>query len=443
MGIGDLYDQPWELIREYDIMAGGGYTATYAFNPYLNKAIRYDTPTHFGAYTKVQMGLLAPYTVGYGRNETSLRLYRSEEGEFLGSGSRIKVIAVPLGPPGHKIGMQLVGYNNTAAKKYYGDDVLILEWRSKAPLSDGKANFDQPLPSEGLVIYRVLNGGPSPANASYYHGNQELNNIAIEDATPPLPPYASLNDYTVVRQSSISTTSPATFGPASGVYRYLASEVQSWKNAGDAANLDIQLSAGAGTKTVYAKFMDLSGNIVGTSSFQVTLNEADTMPPTAPTAVTAVPVSASQVSLSWNASSDAVGVTGYDIFRNGVFLRTVTGLTSSDTGLAAATTYSLPCQSAGRRRKHQQPIEHRVRDHSSAVGDDRHNHRQSGECSGRSCCGREDRSRIREDQADVFCECQWSIHDLWCGGRHLHLDSARPEAIRRNRSASRLAPVRH
>ena len=63
------------------------------------------------------------------------------------------------------------------------------------------------------------------------------------------------------------------FGPASGVYRYLASEVQSWKNAGDTANVDIQLSAGAGTKTVYAKFMDLSGNIVGTSSFEVTLTK--------------------------------------------------------------------------------------------------------------------------------------------------------------------------
>jgi chitodextrinase len=340
MGIGDLYDQPWELIREYDIMAGGGYTATYAFNPYLNKSIRYDTPTHFNGYTKVQMGLLAPYTVGYGRNETSLRLYRTEEVDFLSSENRIKLIRVPLRPPGDKIGMQLVGYNNTATKKYYGDDFLILEWRSKAPFSDGKINFDEPLPSEGLVIYRALDGGPSPANSSYYHGNHEQNNIAIQDATPPLPPYASLNDYTVVRQSSISTTSPATFGPASGVYRYLASEVQSWKNAGDTANLDIQLSAGAGTKTVYAKFMDLSGNIVGISSFEVTLNEADTMPPTAPTALTAVSVSSSQVNLSWNASSDAVGVTGYDIFRNGVFLRTVTGLTSSDTGLAASTSYS-------------------------------------------------------------------------------------------------------
>jgi chitodextrinase len=340
MGIGDLYDQPWELIREYDMMAGGGYTATYAFNPYLNRSIRYDTPTHFGAYTKVQMGLLAPYIVGYGRNEFSLRLYRSEEVDGLDSANRIKAIKVPLTPPGNKIGMQLVGYNNSATKKYYGDDFLILEWRSKAPFAADKINFDEPLSSEGLVIYRVLDGGPSPANSGYYHGNHDQNNIAIQDATPPSPPYASLNDYISVRQSSISPASPAAFGRASGVFRYVASEVQSWKNAGDAANLDIQLSAGAGTKTVYAKFMDLSGNIVGTSSFEVTLNEADTVPPTAPTALTAVSVSSTQANLSWNASSDAVGVTGYDIFRNGSFLRTVTGLTSSDTGLSAATTYS-------------------------------------------------------------------------------------------------------
>ena len=122
------------------------------------------------------------------------------------------------------------------------------------------------------------------------------------------------------------------------VYRYLASEVQSWKNAGDTANVDIQFVSGRwnedrlrevhGPEWEYRRHLLLWGH----------LNEADTMPPTAPTALTAVSASSSQVNLSWNASSDAVGVTGYDMFRNGVFLRTVTGLTSSDTGLAASTT---------------------------------------------------------------------------------------------------------
>ncbi|MGQ0591684.1 MAG: right-handed parallel beta-helix repeat-containing protein [Gammaproteobacteria bacterium] len=43
---------------------------------------------------------------------------------------------------------------------------------------------------------------------------------------------------------------------------------------------------------------------------------ADTTPPTVPTGLTAV-ASASQVSLAWNASTDAVGVTGYRVYRNG------------------------------------------------------------------------------------------------------------------------------
>ena len=43
---------------------------------------------------------------------------------------------------------------------------------------------------------------------------------------------------------------------------------------------------------------------------------SDTTPPSVPTGLTAA-ASASQVSLSWNASSDNVGVTGYRVYRNG------------------------------------------------------------------------------------------------------------------------------
>ena len=42
----------------------------------------------------------------------------------------------------------------------------------------------------------------------------------------------------------------------------------------------------------------------------------DTTAPTVPTGLTAV-ASASQVSLSWNASTDSIGVTGYRVYRNG------------------------------------------------------------------------------------------------------------------------------
>jgi poly(beta-D-mannuronate) lyase len=66
----------------------------------------------------------------------------------------------------------------------------------------------------------------------------------------------------------------------------------------------------------------------------------DTTAPTAPTGLAASAVSSSQINLSWNASSDNVGVTGYDVYRGGSFLKSVTGTSTSDTGLSPSTTYS-------------------------------------------------------------------------------------------------------
>lgn len=67
----------------------------------------------------------------------------------------------------------------------------------------------------------------------------------------------------------------------------------------------------------------------------------DTQAPSAPTNLTSPSKTATSVSLSWGASTDNVGVTGYDVYRNG----TVAGSTSSTSftvsGLAAATSYSF------------------------------------------------------------------------------------------------------
>jgi glucose/arabinose dehydrogenase/chitodextrinase len=66
----------------------------------------------------------------------------------------------------------------------------------------------------------------------------------------------------------------------------------------------------------------------------------DTAPPSQPTGLTATAVSGSQINLSWTASTDNVGVTGYRVFRNGTQVGTSTTTTYSDTGLVAATNYT-------------------------------------------------------------------------------------------------------
>src|SRR5204863_3958516 len=68
---------------------------------------------------------------------------------------------------------------------------------------------------------------------------------------------------------------------------------------------------------------------------------ADTTAPSTPTGVTAAAAGATAINLSWNPSTDNVGVTGYIVKRNGVQVGPPTTTTSfADTGLSSATTYS-------------------------------------------------------------------------------------------------------
>lgn len=89
---------------------------------------------------------------------------------------------------------------------------------------------------------------------------------------------------------------------------------------------------------------DLAGNVSGLSSPQsaTTPTAPDTTAPTTPTGLSASPFSSSKINLSWAASTDNVAVTGYRVYRNGVF---VVALGSSntafqDTGLTPSTSYS-------------------------------------------------------------------------------------------------------
>lgn len=67
----------------------------------------------------------------------------------------------------------------------------------------------------------------------------------------------------------------------------------------------------------------------------------DTELPTAPTNLAATNPSANSVDLSWTASTDNVGVVGYDIFVNGAYKTTVQATTATVTGLASSTTYNF------------------------------------------------------------------------------------------------------
>ena len=63
----------------------------------------------------------------------------------------------------------------------------------------------------------------------------------------------------------------------------------------------------------------------------------DNVAPSAPSGLTATATSSSSVNLSWTASTDNVGVTGYNILRNGTKVGTSTTTSYTDNGLASNT----------------------------------------------------------------------------------------------------------
>lgn len=68
---------------------------------------------------------------------------------------------------------------------------------------------------------------------------------------------------------------------------------------------------------------------------------ADTTPPTVPSSLQASNKAATSLTLSWGASSDNVGVAGYDVAVNGTPVGHTAGLSFGVTGLACGTSYSV------------------------------------------------------------------------------------------------------
>ncbi|MCE9667704.1 glycosyl hydrolase family 18 protein [Myxococcus stipitatus] len=102
------------------------------------------------------------------------------------------------------------------------------------------------------------------------------------------------------------------------------------------------------TYTFTVKARDAAGNRSAASAAHSTTTSppppVDTEAPSAPTGPRSTSVGSTSVSLAWNASTDNVGVTGYEVFVNGgaTASATTTGATSATvSGLAANTTYAF------------------------------------------------------------------------------------------------------
>jgi len=133
-----------------------------------------------------------------------------------------------------------------------------------------------------------------------------------------------------------------------GVYGYEVYRNGSLIGTTTGANATTFTVTGLTPSTTYSftvKAKDAAGNVSAASNaLSVTTDAGDTQPPTAPSNLTSTGKTDTSVSLSWSASSDNMGVTGYDIYAGSTLVASTTGASATNhtvTGLAPSTSYTF------------------------------------------------------------------------------------------------------
>ncbi|MEU2428390.1 MULTISPECIES: glycosyl hydrolase family 8 [unclassified Streptomyces] len=126
------------------------------------------------------------------------------------------------------------------------------------------------------------------------------------------------------------TGATSTWAASSGSYTQLT---VNFTTGASQTSAEIYLHGWYGTGTYYADDISLDGP-GGPGG-------GDTQAPTTPANFRSTAKTSTSVSLAWNAATDNVAVTGYDVYRGTTLATSVTGTTATVTGLAPSTAYGF------------------------------------------------------------------------------------------------------
>jgi len=209
-------------------------------------------------------------------------------------------------------------------------------------------------PNRGTLVYAVGNDGVYVLELT-----DSLNNpIAVADVTAPsqmslsITPEEILTTSVVLRWTEPGDDTDA--GTASSYdIRNSASSINdgNWAAATQVAGEPTPQIAGSLASTTITGLSEgatyyfaakASDEVPNTSilSTNVSATTPDETPPSVPSDLIATTTTTTLIGLSWSASTDTVGVTGYRIYKNGSHLSTTTNIFYTDSGLTAATSYS-------------------------------------------------------------------------------------------------------
>ncbi|MEV4369524.1 glycosyl hydrolase family 18 protein [Nonomuraea sp. NPDC049637] len=178
-------------------------------------------------------------------------------------------------------------------------------------------------PPNVAALWKVSGGGGTDTTAPSVPGN--LRSTGVTDTSVALAWNASTDNvavtgYEVYRGGTLVTTVTGTTYNDTGL------------TANTAYSYTVRARDAAGNRS--ANSNQISATTTGGGGGD------DKTPPSVPGNLRSTGVSNNSVALAWNASTDNVAVTGYEVYRGGTLVTTVTGTTYNDTGLTANTSYT-------------------------------------------------------------------------------------------------------
>jgi chitodextrinase len=227
------------------------------------------------------------------------------------------------------------------------DDVGVIGYRifkngTQISTSSTNAYNDAGLVSKTTYTYTVSaydaaeNNSPQSSSAS-----ATTFETGVTDTTPPTAPTNLIATTMSSSQIDLSwSASTDDYGVAGyEIYRDAAlistvtgtDYAETYLSENTTYTYSIKAFDGANNKSAASEPASATTLPSGTSS--------DTQAPSVPIGLSVTAASSSQINLSWSASTDNVAVTGYKIYRDGAYLKSVATVSTLDSSLTASTQY--------------------------------------------------------------------------------------------------------